>query len=470
MTPDAVRRAPEGDGLRRRLGLGSAAAVVVGEVIGIGIFLTPAGMARSLGSPAWLLGVWFAMGVVTLAGALCFGWLAARFPEAGGSYVYLRKAFGPRPAFLYGWMSLLVTDPGLTALFAAGMAGALGDAVGLEPVGVKAVALAAILAVAAVNAAGVAPGAGLLRGLAGLKLGLLILMALWGFGLGRGDWSNLVPLVEQRPGSDPLPKALAAALVSAFFSFGGWWDLSKLTGEVRDPARVLPRALALGVGAVTAVYVLVSLVFLYLVPTARINSGRAFAALAGEALFGPSGGAVFAGVVALAVLGSLTAVVMAAPRVYYAMARDGLFPPALAALHPRTGAPARATAVQAVLASVLVVTGRFDQILAYFFFVTVAFLALTVAGVFALHGRRPAAGPADGRLPGYPFTPLVFLAPTVALLALLAAGDPGQALRGLAVVLLGLPFYQASRRTARPDDPLPAAPDGGAALRDPPRA
>src|SRR5436305_6492115 len=143
MTTDDRGPEAEGSALRRRLGLGSAAAVVVGEVIGIGIFVTPAGMARSLGSPAWLLAVWLAMGAVSLAGALCFGWLAARFPEAGGSYVYLREAFGPRPAFLYGWMSLLVTDPGLTALFASGMAGTVGDVVGLGPWEIKGVAVGA---------------------------------------------------------------------------------------------------------------------------------------------------------------------------------------------------------------------------------------------------------------------------------------------------------------------------------------
>jgi len=451
----------DGGGLRRRLGLGSAAAVVVGEVIGIGIFLTPAGMARSLGSPAWLLAVWLAMGCVTVAGALCFGALAARFPEAGGSYVYLREAYGPRPAFLFGWMSLLVTDPGLTALFAAGMAGALGDAFGFAPGVVKAVAVGAIVALACVNAAGVAVGGGLMRGLTGLKLALLALIVVWGFACGRGDWSNLVPLVAQRPGSDPLPKALTGALIAAFFSFGGWWDLNKLAGEVRDPARTMPRALVLGMGAVTAVYVLISLVFFYLVPTARITSDRAFAALAGSALFGPSGGVVFASVVAFAVFGSLAAIVMAAPRVYYAMARDGLFPPALAAVHPRTGAPVRATAVQAVLASALVVTGTFDQILAYFFFVTVAFLALTVAGVYAL-GRDPAGR----RVPGYPVTPLIFLVPIVVLLALLAAGDPWRALLGTGVVALGLPAYRVVSRRNRNAGGSPTTPAADANVHE----
>ena len=328
--------------LRRRLGLGSATAIVVGEVIGVGIFLTPAGMARSLGSPFWLLAVWLAMAAITMAGALCFGGLAARFPEAGGGYVYLREAFGPRVAFLFGWMSLLVTDPGLTALFAVGMAAGLKAAFGISPWGVKAFAVGAIAVLAAVNIAGLRRGATLLRGLTALKLALLALIVVWGFGRGRGDWSNLVPLVARRPGSDPLAPALVGGLIAAFFSFGGWWDASKLAGEARDPGRTIPRALALGVGIVTAVYILISLAFLYLVPTDQIDSDQAFAALAGKALFGSAGGKVFALVVVAAVLGSLTAIIMAAPRVYYAMARDGLFPHALAAVHPRFETPARA--------------------------------------------------------------------------------------------------------------------------------
>lgn len=445
---------PTERGLSRQLGLGSATALVVGEVIGVGIFLTPARMVHSLGSPAWLLAVWLVMGGVTLAGALCFGALAARFPEAGGGYVYLREAFGRRPAFLFGWMSLLVTDPGLTALLAVGLAEAVAGALALSPLGIKATAISAIVALAAVNMAGLAFGAGVLRVLTVLKIGVLAFLAVWGFGLGRGDWSNFLPLVAQRPGSAPLGQALVGALIAAFFSFGGWWDMSKLAGEVREPERTMPRALVLGVAAVTAVYVVVSAVFLYLVPSDRITNDRAFATLAGEALFGRVGGLVFSCVVATAVLGCLAAMMMAAPRVYYAMARDGLFPHALAAAHPRFGTPARATAVQAVLASALVATGTFEQILAYFFFVTVAFLGLTVAGAYVLKCGRRSGGPAA--IPGYPVTPLLFLVPIALLLVMLALDDPWRALLGLGVVLLGVPVYEfAFRRGSRPASASP---------------
>src|SRR6266508_2598331 len=262
--------------LPRHLGVAAVTALVIGEVIAIGIFLTPATMARSVGSPLWLLVVWLVMGAMALSGALCYGTLAARFPEAGGGYVYLRETYGPLVAFLYGWKCLLVMDPGITAALAVGLAGYVGYAFGISGVVLKAVAVGAILSLAALSLMGIRFGARVMQWLTVIKLG-----------------------------------ALAPALVGAFFAFGGWWEIAKLAGEARDPARTVPRALALGVAAVTVVYVLTSAVFLYLVPLERVTSGETFAAQAGEALFGPAGGRVFAGVVILAVLGSLLALLMA---------------------------------------------------------------------------------------------------------------------------------------------------------------
>src|SRR5215471_18113451 len=279
--------------LKRQLGLGSATAAVVGEVIAVGIFLTPAGMAKALGSPFWILSVWLVMGAMSLCGALCYGELAARYPEAGGGYVYLREAYGPRLAFLYGWESFLVMDPGLTAALGIGLASYIGYIVHLGPMAAKAVALAGIWAVAASNVYGISLGAALTRWLTFTKLGLLGLIVVWAIAGSLGQWSNLLPLVAQRPGSEPLAAALAGGMVSAFFSFGGWWDLSKLAGEVRDPAKTLPRALTLGVGGVTVVYLLTSAVFLYLVPVEGVTSGETFAAQAGEVLFGKAGAQVF---------------------------------------------------------------------------------------------------------------------------------------------------------------------------------
>jgi basic amino acid/polyamine antiporter, APA family len=436
--------------LQRRIGLGSAIALVVGEVIGVGIFLTPAGMAKSLGSPLWLLIVWLGMGAVTLCGALCLAELASRFPKAGGGYVYLREAYGPRVAFLFGWMSLLVMDPGLTALFATGLTSYLAYMVELPPLALKAIAVLSILSLAVINIAGVRLGAGVLRVLTVLKLGMLVFLACWGFGGRLGDWSNFVPFAERPEGSPSLAEALAGGLVAAFFSFAGWWDVSKMTGEVREPRRTLPRALVIGVSIVTAAYLLVSAVFLYLVPVEQVTSDQTFAAQAGEVLFGRVGGVVFSATVILVILGSLTGVIMGAPRVYYAMARDGLFFRAIAAVHPHFGTPARAIALQAGLACALVVSGTFDQILAYFFFAAVLFVELTIAAVFMLR-RRPIE-PADYRAPWYPVTPLAFLIPIAFVLVLLAAADPVRALLGVVVVLLGLPVYQLVYRGGPPAD------------------
>src|SRR5262249_2587964 len=257
--------------------------------------------------------------------------------------------------------------------------------------GLKAVAVAAIVVLAGVNMLGGSIGPGVMRTLAFLKIGLLIFLATWGFGSGRGDWSNLEPFWAQRPGSLPLPQALAGGPIGAFIAVAGWWDASKLAGEVRDPERTMPRALWLGLSVVTALYIAVSVSFLYLVGPGQLASDQgneAFAALAGRALFGRTGEVAFASMVVVSVAGSLAAMLMACPRVYYAIARDGVFLPSFAEVARSGGTPARAVALQATLAAVLALSGSFDQILGYFMVPTLTFLALAVAAVFVLR-RRP---------------------------------------------------------------------------------
>jgi basic amino acid/polyamine antiporter, APA family len=426
-----------GGGLRREISLGSAVATVAGQMIAVGIFLTPAGMIKSIGSPLWLLVVWSVMGVMALSGAFCYGDLAGRFPQAGGGYVYLRETYGRPLSFLYGWMCLLVMDPGITAALAVGMASYAGYIFPLAPAGVKIVAIAAIVMLAAANILGIRLAAGLMRWLTLGKLGSLAFIAIWGLGLRLGNWGNFIPFAGQQPGSAPLPAALAGGMVAAFFSFGGWWDVSKIAGEVRDPERTLPRALTLGILAVTAAYILVTAVFLYLVPAGHVTSDETFAAQAGEVLFGRAGGRVLSGIVVVSVLGSLAGLIMTAPRVYYAMARDGVFPAAISRVHLRFGTPARAIALQAVLASVLVALGGFSQIIAYFIFVTVIFIALTVAAVFVSPGKTEA----PRRIPGFPVTPMIFLSLVAVLLVLLATANPKQSILGVLVVALGIPVY-----------------------------
>ena len=433
--------------LRRQIGVRTAAALIVGEVIAVGIFLTPAGMAKDLASPFWSLAVWLVMGVMALCGALCYGELSARYPEAGGGYVYLREAYGPAVAFMYGWMAFLVMDPGLTALLAVGLATYAGYVLKLSAIGIKVLAIATIIVVALINIRGVKLGAGFIRTITFLKLGLLAFVFLWGFGFQLGDWSNFTPFVARPANATPLLGALAGGLMSAFFSFAGWWDLGKLAGEVKNPGRTLPRALAYGVTIVTIVYVLTSFAFVYLVPLDQVTSGETFAAQAGEVLFGRAGGLIFSLIVVISVLGSITAVVMSAPRVYFAMARDGLFIPSVATLHQRYETPARAIALQAALASVLVVAGSFDEIMAYFVFVVVLFVALSVAALFKF--RRGDASGVRFLTPGYPVTPIFFLFMIALTLFLLGAGKPKQAFYGVAVTALGLPVYLFLFRSKR---------------------
>jgi basic amino acid/polyamine antiporter, APA family len=425
--------------LKRQIGLRTAAALVVGEVIAVGIFLTPAGMAKQLGSPMWLLLVWLLMGAMALCGALCYGELAARYPEAGGGYVYLREAYGPGVAFMYGWMAFLVMDPGLTAALAVGLATYAGYMVDIGPLGTKLLAIATIVVVALINIRGVRLGALFIRALMFLKLGLLAFVILWALLFQLGDWSNFTPFVARHPDSPAFIGALAGGLIGAFFSFAGWWDLSKLAGEVKDPARSLPKALTIGVVVVTFVYIVTSLVFVYLVPLEQVTNSETFAAQAGEILFGRAGGLVFSAIVIVAVLGSLAAVVMSAPRVYFAMARDGLFIPAVAAIHPRFETPALATALQAALASILVAVGTFNDIISYFVFVVIVFVALTVLALFKFRRRSEDVGYLT---PGYPVTPLIFLVLIVVLLVLMGSGKPKQAALGVAVVSLGWPVYR----------------------------
>ena len=425
--------------LRRQIGTRTATALVVGEVIAVGIFLTPAGMAKALGSPMWLLIVWLVMGAMALCGALCYGELSARYPEAGGGYVYLREAYGPAVAFMYGWMAFLVMDPGLTAMLAVGLATYAGYSLHLSPLGIKAFAIATIIIIALINIRGLRLGAGFVRILTFLKLGLLAFIFLWGVGFQLGDWSNFTPFVARRANSAPLIGALAGGLSLAFFSLAGWWDLGKLAGEVKNPARTLPRALTYGVIIVSLVYILTSFAFVYLVPIDRVTSGETFAAQAGEVLFGRVGGLIFSLVVVVSVLGSLAAVVMSAPRVYFAMARDGVFFPSVATLHKRYETPARAIALQAVLASVLVIAGTFEDIMSYFIFVVVLFIGLTIVGLFKF--RRDDSSNVKFLTPGYPVTPSLFLVMIVVMLLLIAGRNPTHAFLGVGVVALGFPVY-----------------------------
>jgi APA family basic amino acid/polyamine antiporter len=425
----------------RELGLPAAIAAVTGEAIALGIFLTPATMAKSLGSPLLLATVWCAMAGMAICGALGYAELAVRFPEAGGVYVYLRQGFGERVAFLYGWMSAAVLDPGLAAALAVGATAYVRALVPLAPPAAALVPVAILLGLAAINVLGTRVSGRVMTAANLLKIAVLLALVGWAIGSGKGSLANLLPLAARRPGSAALLPALAGAVMSAFFSFGGWWDVSKLAGEIRNPSRNLPRAFTAGVLLVTAVYLSISFAFLYILPLETIVSNTAFVAQFGSALFGGAGGRVLSICVLLSVLGGLLALTMAAPRVYYAMARDGAFFPAFGRLHPRFGTPVYAILLQTGLALALLTLGAFDRILAYFIFSTVVFLGLAVAALFRLDR------PVDRWW--YPAAPILFLIGCAGIALLILLHEPLPALLGAAVVLAGDPLRRLAFPSAR---------------------
>jgi APA family basic amino acid/polyamine antiporter len=391
-------------------------------------------MARMLGSPALILLVWAAMGVTAVFGALCYGDLASRFPAAGGAYVYLRESYGEMPAFLYGWMSLLVMDPGLTAVLAIGLISYVAYVVPVAGFQAKLLAVAVVCLLAVINILNARAGAALLQLTTWLKISILALLPLWAMVSHAGRFSNLVPLVDRRTGSPPWLQAVAGATMVAFFSFGGWWDASKLAGEVRDPHRTLPRAFISGVSLVTLVYILVSGAFLYVVPLEKVTSDQTFVAQFGNALFGQLGARVLAAIVALCVLGSLSALMMAAPRAYFAMARDGVFLKSIGRPNARFRTPARAIVIQAALASAYILIGNFENIIGYFMFPAVTFVGLSVATIFK-HSRE------RWRLT----TAAVFIVSILGVLVLIAIRSPISAALGMGIVLMGIPAWLVVR-------------------------
>jgi APA family basic amino acid/polyamine antiporter len=415
----------------RQMGLAATVAVVTGESIALGIFLTPAAMARSLGSPALLAAVWCGMGLMTMCGALCYSELAVQFPVTGGEYVYLREGFGGRIAFLYGWMSAAVMDPGLAAALAVGATPYVLGLFGFSTRVQWAVPVVILVGLAVLNYVGTNLSRRLMATANLMKIAVLVCLVAWAWVSGHASVAHLMPLTERRPGSEPLFGAVAGATVSAFFCFGGWWEAGKVAGEVRNPRRNLPLAFTCGVLLVTGVYLLVSFAFLSVVPLEKIVSNTAFVAQFGEALFGSTGGKVLSGCVLLSVLGGLMALTMAAPRVYYAMAKDGAFFAPFGRLHPRFGTPANAVLLQTGLALLILGFGAFDRILSFVIFSAICFLGLSASTLFRL--REPV------KRWWFPVAPVVFLAGCVVINLMILMHDPVPALIGLAIVLCGDP-------------------------------
>ncbi|MBV8280618.1 MAG: APC family permease, partial [Candidatus Eremiobacteraeota bacterium] len=352
-----------------------------------------------------------------------------RYPVAGGEYVYLREGYGPRVAFLYGWMSAAVIDPGIAAALAFGAIPYIQSIVAVSPQTAALLPFAILILLGGINYLGTRLSGRVMTTANMLKLAVLFALVAWAFVSGHATASNLVPLTTRRPGSDMLFGAIAGSVVNAFFSFGGWWEAGKLAGEVRNPRRTLPLAFTCGVLLVTAVYLLVSFAFLAVVPLDRIVSNTAFVAQFGQALFGAAGGRVLSACVLLSVAGGLMAITMAAPRCYYAMAKDGAFFSIFGRLHPRFGTPANAILLQTCGALLILLFGAFDKILAYIIFSAVCFLALSVTTLFRV---TPPV-----RRWWYPAAPIVYLTGSAIVALLILMHSPVPALIGVAVVMAG---------------------------------
>jgi APA family basic amino acid/polyamine antiporter len=440
----------------RRLGLFSATMAVVGGIIGGGIFRTPAAVAARVGDPTLALGTWGAGALVALAGAFCFGELAWRRPRAGGGYVYLREAWGPLPAFLYGWALLLVIATGAIAAVAVTFADYTLALLGLPARLAVPVAVFAIVLLAGINYVGVRPGAITVNILTVLKLAALATLIGVGVAVGVPAPREALPAA----GSGGF-RAFGAALVPVLFTYGGWQQTNFIAEEIVEPERTLPRALVLGVAVVAAVYLLANLAYLRVLGPAGLAASSAPAADTMRRLLGPAGGTFIAAGIAISTFGFLDLVILVTPRVLQTMAADGVFFPRLAALHPRYQTPAPAIVAESAWAIVLTLTGTFAQLVDYVSFGDWIFFGLTAAGLARIRATdgAPAAGSRGLRVPGYPWTVAFFVLAALLVVVSSVLESPRNAAIGTGLLLLGVPVF---RWWTRPS-PSPAPDVAGSA-------
>lgn len=447
----AQTSAGETDGLPRRLGVWSAAAAAVGLTIGSGIFRVPATVAAESGSVGAIALVWVLGGVITLCGALTVAELAAAFPRAGGIYVYLREAYGPLAAFLFGWSWFFIrsaASAGTALVFVA----YLGTFVPLDDFGQRAAAVGLIVLVGAANYRSVRLGAALQDASTLAKVLALLVTAVALFALGEARGGALAaPPTFVTTGLG----GLGVALVAALFAYDGWIAATLMAGEVRDPGRSLPRALAGGAVVVVVTYLAINAAYLYALPLPELAASRAVAVDAVTRVGGAGGAAIVAALVMLSTFGGLNAGLMTGPRVYYAMAEDGLFFRRVAAVHPRFGTPHVAVVVLIALTALNASVRTFEQLAEAFVLLLYPFLALTVAAVFVLRRRRPDLA-RPYRVVGYPIVPAIFLVGTVAMMANALLERPTTTLLGAAIVAAGVPIYFGWRAASRRKRAQPA--------------
>jgi amino acid transporter len=426
-------------GLPRQLGPWSALAVLVGITIGSGIFRVPRGVAAATGSVGAMMLCWVIGGIVALCASLSVAELATMFPRAGGMYVFLREAYGDRVAFMLGWVDLLAL-PLAQAAIALVFASYLRGFVPLDEIGTRIVAGALIVIVGLVNYRSLRLAAWLQNiGTPAKVLALLLLsVSIFLFGHGGGDLTR-APVVLA-------PRSLGGfgvALTSVLFAYDGWAQFSGLSGEIRDPGRTLPRVLTGGIALVIIVYLTANAAYLYIMPLADIAASPIVAADALRRAVGPAAGATVSALVLISTFGAINSQMMTEPRLFYAMARDGLFFRGLSSVHPRNHTPHRAIALSMVLALFYVGFRSFEQLAEGFVIATWPFFTLAVAGVFVLRRKRPELA-RPYRTLGYPVVPFVFVVSGVLLVGNALVQHPAQTLVSFGVTLLGWPIYEVA--------------------------
>lgn len=427
--------------LRRALRLPHATALVVGTIIGSAVFVQASEVTHHVPDLTGVLLVWIVSGVLTLFGALACAELATAFPRTGGVYVFLREIYSPLAGFLWGWAMFWVMHSGIIAAMSMVFARYAGVFLPLGDGGTRAVAVAAIAVTSAVNYAGVKRSSGLQTGITAAKVLAVALIVVVGFVLGSRLPAHGAPAAIAGPGglSAVHPSEFLLAVVAGLFAFGGWHVVTYTAEETVAPERTIPRALGIGIAIVTVAYVALNAVYFYILPVETVLASTRVAAAAAAVVIGPAGAAAISAIVMFSVFGAMMGSVLAAPRVYFAMAKDGLLFDWVNRVHPRFGTPHRAIVLQAVWASVLVLTGTYRQLFSRVIFTEWIFFAAMAAGIFILR-RRPEYRPAY-RVWGYPWATLMFVAASAAIVVNRLIALPMDSGAGLALVAAGVPVY-----------------------------
>jgi basic amino acid/polyamine antiporter, APA family len=434
-SPNAISAGP---GLTRALGLLDCILLVVGAIIGSGIFLTPSSIARLTGSVTGLLFVWIAGGVLTFCGALAYAELGSAYPRAGGIYVFLREAYGPLTAFLYGWCNFFVIVAGSIATLASAFAIYLRYLVPIGAVAANLVAVALITALSLANCLGVRAGARVQNVLTFVKIGSLIAMAVALFTSGHGAASHAQAAA---PGMGAVPwSSMGIAMVAVLWAYEGWHLLTFAAGEVKNPKRNLTLGLLAGTLLVMALYITINLAYLYVLPLTSIAASSRVASDALEAAIGPAGGTAVAIAILISITGAVNSNVLGGPRVFYAMAQEGLFFKRVAFIHPKYHVPTVSIVLNGVWAAFLTMVGSFERLFSYVIFVAWIFYALGAAAVIVLRRTQPDV-PRPYRTWGYPWVPVLFCVIAAAIVTNTMVNDFKNSFWGLLVVLTGLPAY-----------------------------